>query len=142
MSECISEGTNIAIYADDTKIWRKIETWNDQLILQSDINALYEWSVKNKMKFHPQKCKVLSVTRNSRKDNLWDLFPFHIFYYNLNGNELDYVDSENDLGVIVNKSLNFNENVLALVPKASSRLGLVKRTLHFVKDEKQKRAFY
>ena len=48
MSECISDGTNIVLYADDTKIWRKIETWNDHLILQNDINALHEWSVRNK----------------------------------------------------------------------------------------------
>ena len=78
----------------------------------------------------------------SRSDNIWDIFPFQIFYYNLDGNELDYVDHENDLGVIVNNSLNYRDNILALVTKASSRLGLVKRILHFVKDQNKKRAFY
>ena len=62
MINCISPGTNIALYADDTKIWRKIQKWGDHDILQQDINKLYEWSVNNKMKFHPQKCKVLIVT--------------------------------------------------------------------------------
>ena len=142
MSECISTGTNIALYADDTKIWRKIVTWNDHIIIQNDIDALYEWSVKNKMKFHPQKCKALSVARSFRNHNIWELFPFHIYYYNLNGTDLDYVDSENDLGVVVNNLLNFRENILKLCSKASSRLGFVKRTLHFVKDQKKKRAFY
>ena len=142
MSECISEGTNIMLYADDTKIWRKIEIWNDHIILQNDINALYEWSVMNKMNFRPQKCRVLSVARRTRGDNIWDLFPFQTYFYNLNDIDLDYVDSEKDLGVIVNTLLNFGENILALLPKASSRLGLVKRTLHFVKDQKKKRAFY
>ena len=59
---CISEGTNIALYADDTKIWRQINSYNDHFILRSDIDRLHKWSVKNKMAFHPSKCKVLSVT--------------------------------------------------------------------------------
>ena len=51
MAACVSEGTNIALYADDAKIWRNIQTWQDRqdhLTLQSDMNQLYEWSVANK----------------------------------------------------------------------------------------------
>ena len=40
MHKCVSPGTNIALYADDTKIWRKIESPEDHVILQNDINAL------------------------------------------------------------------------------------------------------
>ena len=65
LSECVSEATNIALYADDTKIWRRIENWSDHDILQHDIDALFEWSLKNKMKFHPQKCKVLSIAQRA-----------------------------------------------------------------------------
>ena len=61
ISDCISEGTNIALYADDTKIWRKINLDKDHDILQKDIYSLYSWSTLNKMKFYPLKCKVLSV---------------------------------------------------------------------------------
>ena len=32
MSEVINDGTAIAIYADDTKIWRKIKSWEDHII--------------------------------------------------------------------------------------------------------------
>ena len=46
MQNCVSSGTKIALYADDTKIWRHI-----------DINALYQWSVKNKMRFHTKNVK-------------------------------------------------------------------------------------
>ena len=53
----ISHGTNIALYADDTKIWRKIECDEDHTILQKYINSLDEWSVNNKMKFHPKYVK-------------------------------------------------------------------------------------
>ena len=64
MFSCVSSGTEIALYADDTKIWRKIESWDDHLALQEDINSLHSWSIQNKMKFHPLKCNVLRVTLN------------------------------------------------------------------------------
>ena len=45
----VSPGTKIALYADDTKILRQMQSKYDYDILQSDINAFYEWSVRNKM---------------------------------------------------------------------------------------------
>ncbi|MCP4458099.1 MAG: hypothetical protein GY816_08775 [Cytophagales bacterium] len=143
MSECIQEGTNIALYADDTKIWRKIINWSDHEILQQDIDALHSWAHRNKMKFHPKKCKVLSVSNKATEENVWSkVLPLQTFHYNLNGIELDSVRSEKDLGIVVIADLCWEENILALCTKASSRLGLMKRTLRFIKDRKQKRAFY
>ena len=40
MFECISQKTDIALYADDTKIWREIIISEDHFILQSDIDKL------------------------------------------------------------------------------------------------------
>ena len=59
--ESIDAETNIELYADDTKIWRKIKSESDCDFLQKDIDALYAWSRKNKMSFHPDKCKVVSI---------------------------------------------------------------------------------
>ena len=39
----VSCNTNIALYADDTKIWRKILSENDCLQLNQDIDALHKW---------------------------------------------------------------------------------------------------
>ena len=57
MFQCTSSGTSITLYADDTKIARQIDSWADHTILQQDIDALHIWSVNNKMKFHPGKCR-------------------------------------------------------------------------------------
>ena len=54
MQTKISENTKIVLYADDTKIWRRIRTPEDHHVLQADINALNEWAISNKMKFHPK----------------------------------------------------------------------------------------
>ena len=67
MHTYISNGTNILLYADDTKIWRRIVNYSDHIILQYDINSLLKWSHENKMIFHPQKCKVLPVTLEIRQ---------------------------------------------------------------------------
>jgi hypothetical protein len=107
MSEVVSEGTKIALCADDTKIRRKINVWEDHEILQQDINALHKWSMDNKMKFHPKKCKVVPVSPPDKA--LQDLFYiiFHlrsIYFYNLGGVQLEFVKEEKDLGVIVRKT--------------------------------------
>jgi len=79
MFSVVNNNTNIALYADDTKIWREINRDVDQIELQKDIDGLYQWSIENKMKFHPDKCKVLAVTNKMLSFAL----PFYEFMYNL-----------------------------------------------------------
>ena len=71
MHKSVSPGTQIALYADDTKIWRRIVSYMDHIILQRDITALLEWSRVNKMTFHPDKCKVIKVTLQVEKYIIW-----------------------------------------------------------------------
>ena len=101
---CVSKVTNIALYADDTKIWHRIESFKDHHCLQDDIKNLFDWSTRNKMVFHPSKCRALSI---SKKRNVFDNLPFHIFIYELNGILIDYVETHKDLGVIVDSKLNW-----------------------------------
>ena len=139
MFSCITNGTNIALYADDTKIWRQITCYEDHFKLQSDIDKLFAWSIKNKMKFHPSKCKVLSVTMNK---NILDILPFNIFWYNLNNDDIDYVPSHKDLGVMLTSKLLWVEHCNQLVSNANSKLWLLMRTCHFATNKQQKRVFY
>ena len=80
MFNCISNDTSTALYADDTKIWREIDSSEDHFALQNDIDKLNEWSLANKMKFHPSKCKALLVS--NQRNILHDL-PFTKFIINL-----------------------------------------------------------
>ncbi|KAL5270252.1 hypothetical protein ACHWQZ_G001104 [Mnemiopsis leidyi] len=135
----LNAGTDIALYADDTKIWRPIASEEDHIILQSDINTLHKWSIMNKMNFHPSKCKAVSV--HNRPSPL-DMLPSVRFCYHLGYVLLEYADNEKDLGVIINPSLCFSEQQDALVAKANQQLGLVRRTCHFVHDIKRRRTLY
>jgi hypothetical protein len=136
----LNPGTDISMYADDTKIWRAINSDWDNDILQSDIDYLYNWSINNKMKFHPQKCKVVSVA--NRPPPLLDILPNIQYFYTLGEVLLDYADGERDLGVDINVKLNFSDQCDRLLSKANQQFGLTKRTCFFVNDFRRKRTLY
>ena len=136
----LSSGTNLALYADDTKIWRTIYTELDHEILQNDILYLNSWATQNMMKFHPQKCKVVSIAH--RLPPLLGILPNIQYFYTLGDSPLDYNNSEKDLGVDINTKLNFNDQCNRLFSKANQQFGITKRTCYFVKDIRRKRALY
>ena len=140
ISAGISEGTNIMLYADDTKIWREINNEMDFYYLQKDINSLLDWATRNMMNFHPSKCKVLSISKV--KPPLVDILPCIQHFYTMRGVLLDFTESEKDLGIIMNSTLNFNEQAESLYAKANQKFGMLKRNCHFVKDIDKRRALY
>ena len=140
MQSRISPFTNIALYADDTKIWKRIIDNSDSETLQNDINALYSWSIKNKINFHPDKCKVLMVTNQT--ESKYFVLPFDRYPYHMGETYLSYVNSEKDLGVYVGTKLSWHLQCHTLLNKTKSRLGLIRRTCHFTRDIKQKRILY
>ena len=136
----LSPGTNLALYADDTKIWRIINSESDHDTLQRDITYLNDWARQNMMNFHPQKCKVVSVAH--REPPLLGILPNIQYYYSLGECLLDYVDSEKDLGVDINKKLNFGDQCTRLLSKANQQFGLTRRTCYFVNDVKRRRVLF
>jgi len=136
----LSHGTNILLYADDTKIWREISEQEDHNILQHDINFLMTWARTNKMKFHPDKCKVLAILK--RWSPFDGILPFTRYIYSMGQTLLEYTDSEKDLGIIMTSSLNFNSQADALYGKANQKFGMLKRNCHFVNDLNKRRVLY
>ena len=131
--------TNLALYADDTKIWRSIRNDNDIAQLQLDIDYLHKWSVNNKMNFHRDKCKVLPI---KHKESPLIMLPFAIHHYHMADNLLVYADSEKDLGVQINCNFDFKEHCEIILNKANQKYGMVKRNFHFVTDIKRRRVLY
>ena len=121
--DVISKDTQILLYADDMKVFRNITTQCDHDWLQCDIDALMQWSVENKMNFHPNKCKVLRCTL--KKGNT------SIFTYNMSGTDLEITESEKDLGVLVTKNMKWNKQQNTIISKASQKLGLLRRSCSF-----------
>ena len=144
ISTRISNGTSICLFADDTKIWRAMSSVEDCNILQNDINYLHDWCISNQMKFHPDKCKVVSINSKSSSTKLayLGLLPLSRFNYTLGRNILDYETEEKDLGVIVDNNFSWTEQHNQIINKASQMLGLLKRTCHFVVSNHRKRTLY
>ena len=138
----ISTDTNICLFADDTKIWRPMETEHDCAILQKDIEYLNKWCDSNKMRFNPEKCKVVSVVRNPNNVTLLNSLPFSQFNYTLGNSILDYECFQKDLGVFVNNSFTWSEHHQFIISKASQMLGLTKRTCQFLVKSSSKRTLY
>ena len=129
----ISPHTKILLYADDMKIWKVIDTIEDQNALQLDIDNLHQWSVDNKMKFHPSKCKIL---RSTLKIN------YILTSYNMANTPLDIAESERDLGIIIHPKLLYRNHHQAIIAKSSQKLGLVKRNCSFTKSIKSRKVLY
>ena len=104
------------LFADDTKIFKAIESMNDISIIQEDVNRLFEWSLKWQLPFNIGKCKVIHYGKDNPENE-----------YSMNALPLSTDTSEKDLGVTFDTSLKFRQHIGNMIAKANSRVGLVKR---------------
>ena len=62
ISKGLSKGTSIRLFADDSLLYRTINSKKDCEILQRDLDHLQLWEKTWKMEFHPGKCNLLQIT--------------------------------------------------------------------------------
>ena len=62
LPECVE--ANTYLFADDTKNFREIKTEEDRKHLQEDLDKHQQWSDIWLLTFHPNKCKVMSISTN------------------------------------------------------------------------------
>lgn len=74
------------LFADDTKLYREIESPADELALQDDLSRMSQWSALWLLEFHPDKCKSMSVSTRGRR------IPESS--YKLEATELQHAESE------------------------------------------------
>ena len=108
------------LFADDAKIFRTITCKDDALLLQQDILELEAWSDKWLLKFHPDKCHLLSL---GKIENIK-----YCHRYLVNGQEIEHTFEEKDLGVIVDSELTFAEHITEKVNKANALVGIIRRS--------------
>ena len=113
---------NITLFADDTKLYTSINTAQDHMMLQEDIDCLVEWSNIWNLSFHPEKCKVMRI--GSNKEDLYN--------YSMNGNILNYTEEECDLGLTIDCKLNFESHISSKINKANKIMGLIRRSFTFL----------
>lgn len=106
------------LFADDLKIILDINEVSDHVRLQSDIDAVQNWSHSNKLLFNSAKCCVMSFTRSKNPS---------LFQYTLDSNNISRVFTVKDLGVHFDPKLNFHEHIQKLTASSFKQLGFVIR---------------
>ena len=89
-------------------------------MLQSDLLELEKWENEWDMKFHPDKCNVLHVSR-SRKPEKSD--------YYLHGHKLESVSTTKYLGVTLSDDGEFTEHLKNVTNNGNQMLGFIRRNL-------------
>ena len=113
--------SSIYLFADDTKIFNKIQTIQDATILQDDLNILSDWSDQWLLRFHPEKCKLIHFGKNNPSSP-----------YTLKSKNLQSGNQEKDIGVTIDKDLTFDNHIAEKVNKANSMFALLRKTFQFL----------
>ena len=82
--------SKVACFADDTKVLKRVESQQDSVDLQRDIDNLNSWAALNGLTVIDTKCTCQRITRRKTPSS----YP-----YAMNGSILGGVKQEKDLGV-------------------------------------------
>lgn len=121
------------LYADDLKIFKEVNCEQDCQQLQSDLNSLHEWCLRNKLELNIKKCHVMTFYRKR--------LPI-LFDYSLNNDSVLRVTQMTDLGVLFDHKLTFEKHINVIATKANNILGFVKRITKDFKNIKCIKTLY
>ena len=116
--------TEVYLFADDTKVFRPIFNESDCDKLQQDLYNMQSWTDEWLLCFHPDKCKAMRIGKSK--------INYCQYKLRQNDNPLQYVESEKDIGVVIDNKLTFDNHISEKVNKANSIMGLIRRTMDYM----------
>jgi ribonucleases P/MRP protein subunit RPP40 len=130
---CMPESVSsfLYMYADDTKVFRRVDVDGATGELQMDLDRLVEWSEKWQLHFNVEKCKIMHIggSRNERAG------------YRMATKELKETTEEKDLGVWLDNTVKSSCHVNHAGSKANQLLGLIRRTFTYMDAALMKQLF-
>ena len=114
--------SNVRMFADDTKIYSVIQSFDDHLRLQSDVDRLLQWSHTWLLRFNIAKCKLMWIGNSA---------PFTYSMLDSSTNlpfEITEVQEEKDLGIWCTEDLKPSLQCRKAAAKAMQVLGLLRRS--------------
>ena len=121
LEEVISGGK---LFADDSKLFKRIKSTEDRDILQEDLMKLQEWSRKWLLEFNENKCKVMHIGSSNPR-----------YEYQLNNTTLEVTMEEKDLGIYVTPDWKSTTHVAKAAAKANSMVGWIDKTFSYMDCE-------
>ena len=118
----------IHMFADDTKLYRAVNTPEDTEALQTDLSKLEQWANQWQLRFNAEKCKVMHLGTNNAK---------YAYTMQKEGKavELETTELEKDLGVYIDPGLTFSAHCEQKVNKANKLLGLIRRSYAYLDSD-------
>jgi len=116
----LRDGAKLTLYADDVLLFRTINSSDDFVALQEDIDKVASWSCTNFLALNRDKCKYMVVSR--RRTASTPLQPLL-----LDNHPLDQVKMFKYLGVLMSHDLSWGEHVQSVCSRARKILVLLYR---------------
>jgi len=110
--------SQLLMYADDTKCFKHLSSVTDQILLQEDINAIFNWSISSQLNFNISKCIHLSFKSKSTSA------------YYLSDSAVSTANSQKDLSLIVSNNLSWTEHYNHIIPHAYNILVLIRHSFN------------
>ncbi len=105
----------LKLFADDAKLYKTITCINDNIHLQTELDALGAWTSDWLLKFNPAKCSVLRIN------------PKHDHTYFVNGISIVNTSHQKDLGITITSDLKPSTHIANICKSANQRIGMIRR---------------
>ena len=118
----LEDGVASSIFklADDTNIFRRVQTRQECHTLHEDLNRLVQWSEKWQMLYNQSKCKCLHIGRADGKEP-----------YEMDNTVLLKTSKEKDIGVTISADWNVSEQCGIAARKGKQLLEMIKRNITY-----------
>ena len=114
--------STVRLFADDSLLYRVIDSHEDADLLQDDLLELEAWERRWSMEFAEEKCLVLRITRKRKINQIIKPYQIHNF-------TLKSVDSAKYLGVNLDNKLTFKKHVNDISKRANNTRQFLQRVL-------------
>ena len=115
--------SHINLFADDTKLMRKVQNDDDCKVLQRDIEKISEWSRTWKMEFNVKKCKVVEFGKSKRRVH---------YDYKMGEETLKKTKEEVDLGVTITENLTSDKHIDKITSEVTNMLRRIKMAFSYM----------
>ena len=112
------QSSRITSFADDTRISKKITSAQDVVLLQEDLDAVYNWAHNNNMHFNNDKFELIRYGQRAFADD----------GYNVNLHNITEKDAVRDLGILMNSDCTFTDHIENISNSARQMSGWILRT--------------
>ena len=121
--------SQVLLFADDTKMYRQIQDACDCHTFQEDISTVQERPDKWLLRYHPDKCKLMTIGRDTPTDH------YTMYSEDKGLIPMANLQSEKNVGVIFDLNMTFREDINSPATKANNIMGIIRRTYTYLDVE-------